>query len=44
MGITAVCVGLVDTTGAHTRSEYVKIESIEPGMALAKEIVNYYFE
>lgn len=44
MGIPAVCVGLVDTTGAHTRSEYVEIESIEPGMELAKEIVNYYFE
>lgn len=44
MGIPAICVGIVKTFGAHTREEYVEIDSIEPGMELAKEIVCYYFE
>lgn len=44
MGIPAVCVGLFETKGAHTRDEYVEIDSIEPGVALAKDIVGYYFE
>ena len=39
MGIPSVCVGLVDTKGAHTREEYVEIYSLEKGVAIAKKLI-----
>ena len=39
MGIPSVCVGLVDTKGAHTREEYVEIYSLEKGVMIAKELI-----
>ncbi|MBQ6701708.1 MAG: M20/M25/M40 family metallo-hydrolase [Clostridia bacterium] len=44
MGIPSVSVGVIRCGGAHTRGEYVEIDTIEPGMELAKEIICYYFE
>ena len=39
MGIPSICVGLVDTKGAHTREEYLEIYSLEKGVAVAKELI-----
>lgn len=38
-GIPAVCVGVIDGGGAHTRQEYVLLDSMEPGYHLALELV-----
>lgn len=43
MGIPSISMGIVKTAKAHTREEYVEIDSILPGMELAKEIAGYYF-
>ena len=43
MGIPAVCVGLVETGGAHTRGEYMELDSLEPGCKLAEELIGEYF-
>lgn len=39
MGIPAVCYGVVDGAGAHTREEYVLEESLMPGYKIAFESV-----
>lgn len=35
MGITSLCIGLVEMNGAHTKDEYVVIESLPIGLELA---------
>ncbi len=44
MGIPAVCFGCVLGDGMHTREEYIEIDSIPKGLALAVQTVLYYFE
>lgn len=39
MGIPSLCVGLVDTSGAHTREEYLEIYSLEKGCNVAKDLI-----
>ncbi len=43
MGIPAVCVGCADGAGAHTREEYVFIDSLKPGLGLAFELILHHF-
>ena len=43
MGIPALCLGCYDGFGAHTRGEYVEIDSLLPGMKFAFDMVLYYF-
>jgi len=43
MGIPAVCVGCADGAGAHTREEFVYIDSLEPGIGLAFEMILHHF-
>lgn len=43
MGIPAVCVGCVMGAGAHTREEYVDIDSLVPGLGVALELILYHF-
>lgn len=44
MGIPAVCLGLTDGDGAHTREEYIKIDSIVAGLKVALLFISEYFE
>lgn len=44
MGIPAVCVGCVRGGGAHTREEYVEIDSLAPGLGVALEMILSHFE
>lgn len=39
MGIPSICVGLVDTGGAHTREEHLEIYSLEKGTLVAKDLI-----
>ena len=41
-GIPAVCVGCVCGSGAHTRGEYVEIDSLRPGLAVAFELILHH--
>ncbi len=43
LGIPAVCVGCADGDGAHTREEYAIIDSLQPGLALAFDLILHYF-
>ena len=43
MGIPAVCPGCVVGGGAHTREEYVEIDSLRPGIAVAFELILHHF-
>ena len=43
MGIPAVCVGCYQGHGAHTRQEYVEIDSLLPGLYYARDLVLGYF-
>lgn len=43
LGISAVCVGCYEGAGAHTREEYVEIDSLLPGLKLALELILYHF-
>lgn len=43
MGIPAVCVGCADGAGAHTREEYVIIDSLIPGLGLAFDLILHHF-
>ena len=42
LGIPAVCVGCVRGGGAHTRGEYVEIDSLRPGLAVAFELILHH--
>ncbi len=43
MGIPAICPGVVMGGGAHTREEYVEINSLLPGLKAAAEMILYHF-
>jgi len=43
MGIPAVCVGCYHGAGAHTRQEYVEIDSLLPGLKLAFDLILHHF-
>ena len=43
MGIPAICVGCYEGAGAHTREEYVTIDSLLPGLKFAADMVLYHF-
>ncbi len=43
-GIPAVCTGCILGSGAHTREEYVEINSLQPGMKVAFELILHYFQ
>ncbi|MBR6793903.1 MAG: M20/M25/M40 family metallo-hydrolase [Clostridia bacterium] len=43
MGVPAVCPGVVTGKGAHTREEYVDIDSLLPGLKAAAEMILYHF-
>ena len=43
LGIPAICVGCVVGGGAHTREEYVEIDSLRPGLAVAAELILHHF-
>ena len=43
MGISAICPGCVLGAGAHTREEYVEIDSLLPGLKVAFELVLHHF-
>ena len=43
MGIPAICVGCMMGGGAHTREEYVEIDSLRPGLAVVFELVLHHF-
>ena len=43
VGVPAVCVGCVEGSGAHTREEYVEIDSLLPGIKVAFELVLHHF-
>ena len=43
MGIPSVCVGTVVGGKAHTREEYIEIDSLLPGLKLAAELILYHF-
>lgn len=44
LGIPAVCAGCYHGGGAHTREEYVEIDSLLPGLCVAFEMVLHHFE
>lgn len=43
MGIPAICFGLIDGDGAHTREEWITIESLQVGARLAAGFMLDYF-
>lgn len=43
MGIPALCVGCYSGRGAHTRGEYVVLDSLLPGMKFAFDMMLYHF-
>lgn len=43
MGIPAICPGCVMGWGAHTREEYVEIDSLLPGLKVAAELILHHF-
>lgn len=42
-GIPAACVGLVEMAGAHTRQEYIVLDSLRQGLAVALQLMEPYF-
>ena len=43
MGVPAICVGCYTGRGAHTREEYVDIESLHPGLKFAFDLILDHF-
>ena len=43
MGVPAVCVGCAMGAGAHTREEYVDIDSLRPGLGVAFDLILHHF-
>lgn len=43
MGIPAICMGCKEGGGAHTRGEYVVIDSLLPGLKAAGEMILHHF-
>ncbi|MBQ7870885.1 MAG: M20/M25/M40 family metallo-hydrolase [Oscillospiraceae bacterium] len=44
LGIPAICVGCYNGSGAHTREEYVEMDSLLPGLKFAFELILHHFE
>ena len=42
-GVPAVCVGSVWGLGAHTREEYVELDSLPIGMRITHDVMMQYF-
>lgn len=42
MGIPAVCVGCYEGAGSHTREEYIRTDSLRPGLRFALEMMAHY--
>ena len=42
MGVPALCLGCYRGGGAHTRQEYVEIESLLPGLKFAMDLIMYH--
>lgn len=42
-GVPAICVGVYNGAGSHTREEYVEIDSLLPGQKLALELIAHHF-
>ena len=43
MGIPALCVGCCHGRGAHTREEYIELDSLAPGLRLCFELILHHF-
>lgn len=43
IGIPAICIGCADGGGAHTREEFVYLDSLKPGLGLAFELILHHF-
>ena len=43
IGIPAICPGCILGAGAHTREEYVEIDSLLPGLKVAAQLVLHHF-
>lgn len=43
LGIPTACVGLVQMGGAHTRQEYIVLDSLKQGLAVAMALITPYF-
>ena len=43
-GVPAVCLGLCEGRGAHTRGEWLKTASLPVGAKIAAEFVGLYFD
>ena len=43
MGIPAICFGVCDGGGAHTREEWITVDSLQVGAKLAAEFILHYF-
>lgn len=43
MGVPAICVGCYTGKGAHTREEYVELDSLLPGMKFAFDLILEHF-
>lgn len=43
LGIPAICVGVYCGAGAHTREEWVAVDSLLPGQKLAAELILHHF-
>lgn len=43
MGIPAICVGCYDGAGAHTREEYIVIDSLPSGLKFAFDMMLFHF-
>ena len=43
VGIPAACFGLVQSSGAHTREEYLQISSMKTGIRISAELLRNYF-
>ena len=44
MGIPAICVGCYDGAGAHTREEYIIIDSLPAGLKFTFDMILYHFD
>lgn len=42
-GVPGICVGAINSGGAHTRGEWVELKSLETGMKIAAELILQYF-
>lgn len=44
LGIPSLCIGTFSGSGAHTREEYIEVDSLPAGMKISFEIILKYFE